>query len=176
MQGSAGKDCDCSQTGAASAMYASVYSLTAQSLTANGTPTDFLKFDQQNAVSTGDFDLSVMATTGEIKFLKHGIYKISVEAQAKLASPVPTPVPSWSFGMWMNNALVKGSVFCGFTQSPNDDVTHVNSEVILEVQANDMLKIKNASAYNVDLTPNPTASLFPITVATVDIIGIKALA
>lgn len=81
----------------------------------------------------------------------------------------------WSFGFWLNGALVQGSIYSGFTQAPGDDACHSSSELIIEVQANDMLRLRNTSISLVNLNPNVTGSVFPITIASVNIQCLKLL-
>lgn len=175
-QGPAGKDCDCS--GSLSNSYANVYSSTAQLVQAYNAAGsgDQVLFNSQNAVSTpGDFDLTQMGSTGDIKFLKHGIYHMQWQLQARITSPVPEPVPSWSFGFWLNGVLVPGSIYSGFTQAPGDDACHSTGDVIIEVNAGDMLRLRNTSVSIVSLNPNVTGSVFPITIASVNIEELKKL-
>lgn len=174
VMGPAGKDCDCSQTGD-SAIYANLYATQPQIVDPYLGATDYVKLDAQNAVSAGDFDLTAANTSGEIKFLKHGIYNLSWELQARITTPVPVPVPSWSFGFWRNGALVPGSIYSGYTQSPNDDAAHSNGEIIIEVQAGDVLKLRNTSISSVNLNPSIIGSAFPITIASVNIQSLKKL-
>jgi hypothetical protein len=129
----------------------------------------------QNAVSVGDFDLSLANSTGEIKFLKHGIYHMAWELQARIVPPVPDPVPSWSFGFWKNGVLINGSIYSGFTQAPGDDACHSTGDIIIEVQAGDLIKLRNTSVSAVNLNPNVTGSVFPITIASVNIDCLKLL-
>jgi hypothetical protein len=91
---------------------------------------DQVLFESQNEVSALDFDLTMMNSTGEIKFLKAGVYQLQWQAQAKITVPVPIPVPSWALSFWINSALVNGSVASGFTQAPGDDASHSCGEVI----------------------------------------------
>lgn len=156
-------------------IYANLYATQPQIINPYLGATDYVKFDAQNAVSAGDFDLTNANTTGEIKFLRHAIYNLSWELQARIATPVPVPVPSWSFGFWRNGVLVPGSIYSGYTQSPNDDAAHSNGEIILEVQAGDILKLRNASVSAINLNPNVTGSVFPITIASINIMCVKAL-
>ena len=174
LQGIPGKDCDCSQMGCV--RYANVYASIAQVISAYSNPGDMVLFDKQNAVSTGDFDLSLMGTTGDVKFLKHGIYHLQWQLQARIVPPVPAPVPSWSFGFWINGILVPGSIYSGFTQAPGDDACHSTGDIIIEVQAGDMLRLRNTSVSAVNLNPNVTGSVFPITIASINIECLKALA
>ncbi len=176
IQGEPGKDCDCSQSGCE--RYANIYAATAQLVAAYNIPAiaDQVLFDSQNAVSVGDFDLSNSNLTGDIKFLKHGIYHLQWQLQARILPPVPVPVPSWSFGFWINGILVPGSIYSGFTQAPGDDACHSTGDVIIEVKAGDMLRLRNTSVSGVSLNPNVTGSVFPITIASVNIECLKALA
>lgn len=175
LQGIPGQDCDCDNIG--SLPYANVYASVAQVIQAFNTPgvADQVLFDAQNAVSASDFDLSQQNISGDIKFLKHGIYHISWQLQARIVPPVPNPVPSWSFGFWINNILVPGSIYSGFTQAPGDDACHSTGDVIIEVMANDMLRLRNTSVSNVNLNPNVTGSVFPITIASINIECLKLL-
>ena len=176
LQGPAGKDCDCSNM--SKEPFANVYSSIAQLIQPynNAAIADQVLFDQQNAVSSVlDFDLSQINVSGDIKFLKHGIYHMQWQLQARIATPVPVPVPSWSFGFWINGVLVPGSIYSGFTQAPGDDACHSTGDVIIEIQAGDMLRLRNTSVSTVNLNPNVTGSVFPITIASVNIEGLKSL-
>ena len=173
LQGVAGKDCD---NDCCCDRYANVYASIAQVVGAYGSSNDVVLLDQENAVSTGDFDLSAMGTTGEVKFLKHGIYHIAWQLQARISPPVPDPVPSWSFGFWVNGVLVPGSIYSGFTQAPGDDACHSTGDVIIELMANDVLKLRNTSISSVNLNPNVTGSVFPITIASINIECVQAIA
>ena len=174
LQGPAGECTDCID--GACTRYANVYASIPQIIGAYNTPTDTVVFDQQNIVSAGDFDLSQMNTTGDVKFLKHGIYHIQWQLQARITAPVPNPVPSWSFGFWLNGVLVPGSIYSGFTQAPGDDACHSTGDIIIEVKVNDMLRLRNTSISAVNLNPNVTGSVFPITIASINVECLKALA
>lgn len=173
-KGDPGKDCDCSQVNALP--YANVYASVAQEVKAFNAPAvaDQVLFDKQNAVSASDFDLSQMNISGDIMFLKHGIYHITWQLQARISTLVQ-PVPSWSFGLWLNGVLVPGSIYSGFTSSPNDDAAHSTGDVIIEVQANDMLRLRNTCINAVSLNPSIAGSVFPITIASVNIECLKFL-
>lgn len=133
-------------------------------------------FDKKNQVSAPDFDLTMANVDGSLKFLKHGIYHISWQLQARITPPIPQPVPSWSFGLFLNGSVVLGSIYSGYTQSPNDDAAHSTGDVIIEIQANDVLKLRNTSVSSVVLNPNITGSVFPITIASINIECVKSLA
>lgn len=129
----------------------------------------------QSAPFQSDFDLSLMSTKGIIKILYAGVYHLSWELQASIVPPVPVPVPSWSFGFWLNGVLVPGSIYSGYTQAPGDDACHSNGEVIIKVAAGDMLLLRNTSISAVNLNPAVNGAVFPITIATVCIECLKCL-
>lgn len=172
LQGVPGKDCPESEC---CDRWANVYASLAQVIGAYNSPSDSVLFDQQNQVSVGDFDLSLMGSTGDVKFLKHGVYQIQWQLQARIVPPVPVPVPSWSFGLWVNGVLVPGSIYSGYTQAPGDDACHSTGDVIVEVKAGDMLRLRNTSVTAVNLNPNITGSVFPITIASLNIMCVDAL-
>jgi hypothetical protein len=176
VQGIPGKDCDCNDRKECCCQrYANVYSSVAQVIGAYASATDTVLFNAQNQVSAADFDLSMMNVNGDIKFLKHGIYHLAWQLQARIVPPVPAPVPSWSFGFWVNGILVPGSIYSGFTQAPGDDACHSTGDVIIEIQANDVLRLRNTSISAVNLNPNVTGSVFPITIASINIECLKEL-
>jgi hypothetical protein len=70
---------------------------------------------------------------------------------------------------------MNGSIYSGYTQAPGDDPAHCNAVLQHEVQAGDVLKLRNASVTSVDLDPNVLGSVFPITIATLDVVMLRAL-
>lgn len=175
MPGKDGKDCDCSQS--ISMPYINIYASVAQIVQPYNAPAvaDQVLFDQQNANSGAvDFDISQMNISGDLKFLKHGIYHMTWQLQARISTLIQ-PVPSWSFGFWLNGILVNGSIYSGFTSSPNDDAAHSTGDIIIEVQAGDMLRLRNTSVNAVSLNPNIAGSVFPITIASINVECLKLL-
>lgn len=174
--GPAGPQGPAGPSGSGTGPYANVYASVAQLIQPFNAPAvaDQVLFNQQNQVSAGDFDLSQMNITGDIKFLKHGIYHLQWELQGRIAT-LTQPVPSWSFGFWVNGALVPGSIYSGYTSSPNDDAAHSTGDVIIEVQAGDLLRLRNTSVSTVSLNPNISGSVFPITIASVTAECVKVL-
>lgn len=173
-KGDPGKDCDC--LGSVE-IHANVFAAVAQLIQPYNVPAvaDAVLFSSQNAVSSPlHFDLSQMNISGEIKFLKHGIYSLAWQLQARI-SVLVQPVPSWSFGFFLNNILVPGSIYSGYTSSPNDDAAHSTGDVIIEVKAGDVLKLRNTCVSAVSLNPNINGSVFPITIASVNIECLKLL-
>jgi len=152
-----------------------VYGSIPQTIGAYASPNDAVLLNQVNAMSAGDFDISNAPLTGAVKILKHGIYHLQWELQGRIAPPVPTPVPSWSFGFWVNGILVPGSIYSGFTQAPGDDACHSTGDVIIELKAADILMLRNTSISVVLLNPNVTGSVFPITIASVTVVCLKEL-
>lgn len=164
-QGAGSKSCE---------SYANVWTELPQVLTPNNTPTDSVLFQFLNANVAADFDFSMMSVDGSVKFLKSGVYRIAYSAEGKVSQPIPTPVPSFSFALWKNNVLVKGSTSSGFTQAPSDDTLQVNGEVMIDILAGDIIKVKNASSNSVDMKPYTVGILFPVTIATLNINCLKS--
>lgn len=155
--------------------YCNVWAQPPQVLAAFGTGADAVLFQFQNALSVGDFDLSMMSVDGSVKFLKTGTYRINYGAEAKVSPPIPFPVPSFSFGLWLNNVIVPGSTISGFTQAVSDDTLQVTGEVMLNISSGDVIKLRNASSNPVDMSPNTVGIVFPVTVATLNINCLKAM-
>jgi len=176
MQGAPGKDCDCTGTGnggVGCVSYANIWAQPPQVIAAFGTGADAVLFQSTNAIIAADFDLTKMAVDGSVKFLKAGVYRINFGAEAKVSQPIPFPIPSFSFGLWLNNVLVPGSTISGFTQAGSDDTLQVTGEVMIAIAAGDVLKLRNASSNSVDMTPNTVGIIFPVTVATLNINCLK---
>lgn len=176
LQGPPGKDCEhhepeclCCES------YANVYASPPQIIAPFGGGLDAVLFQGQNAVTAADFDLSTMSIDGSVKFLKSGVYYINWGAEAKVQPPIPQPTPSFSFGLWLNNVVVPGSVISGYTQAPNDDTLHISNEVMIPVNAGDVLKLRNASSFILDMSPNTIGIQFPVIVATLNIHCVKSL-
>ena len=175
LQGPAGKDCDCpDQSMCCPPEYFDVYSHQAQTLAPFPAVGSSVKMDLQNQVSS-NFDLSQLNINGSIKFLKHGIYYISVQVLAKLSVPFPAPVPSWVVALTLNGAIVEGSLCSGFNSSPNDQPIEGSSDVIIEVKVGDILQLSNYSTSNIDLNPTIVGVSFPATVASITCHSVKFL-
>jgi len=163
------KHCKCCES------YANVYSSLAQFLGAFGAVNDTVQFQGANAVTALDFDLSMMNVNGDFKFLKSGVYIIRWGVEAKVQPPIPQPVPSFSFGLWLNGVVVPGSVISGYTQAPGDDTLPIAGEVIISVLAGDILRLRNASSEIINMNPNSIGVLFPVTVASLNVHCLKHL-
>ena len=155
--------------------YLNAYSYTTQTVAGFGAGMDAVIFTNTNAVVAADFDLSFMAISGEIKFLKSGVYCINWGASAEVAPPIPSPTPSFSFGLWLNGALVQGSNVSGFVQAGDDDALRITAEVIISVQAGDAMKLRNASSVPLMMSPHTIGIAFPAAVCTMNIHCLKAL-
>lgn len=162
-----GMDCRCCE------VYANVFSMVDQPLGPFGSPTDFVKFEQQNIVSA-DIDISSANLTGEISFLKSGIYSLSYSVEASLLPPFPAPVPSWAFAMFKNGVMVPGSSFGGFNQSPDDDIENAAGQLIISLAAGDKIKLRNiVTTQGVFLKANHPELAFPVTCASMIINCLK---
>lgn len=175
IQGAPGKDCEgghhprpcCKRP------HANLYSGVVQTLAPWNSAGDTILYANKNSVSVGDFDLTLAGVTGDVKVLKGGVYEISWILQARITPPVPSPVPSWSVGLFVNGSLVSGSIYSGFTQAPPDDAAHSTGSVILDLKSGDILNVRNTSVSIISLNPIVTGSVFPITIATLNLIGLS---
>jgi len=155
--------------------YANVYTYTTQTVAGFGMGPDAVLFSNQNAVTAADFDLSMMNVDGSVRFLKAGVYCINWGASAEIAPPIPSPTPSFAFGLWLNGSLVQGSNVSGFVQAGDDDALRISCEVIIAVQVGDSLKLRNASSLPLSMSPHTTGIAFPGAVATLNIHCLKDL-
>lgn len=177
LQGPPGKDCESTPgQDCCCESYANVFASLAQTINAFGSPLDAVLFDKQNAVSTADFDLSMMGVDGSVKFLKHAVYALNWKLEGRIQPPIPDPVPSFSFGLWLSGVLLPGSIYSAWTQSPQDAVIADAGCVMVEVKAGDVLKLRNACSSTVSLNPSVLGSVFPITIASLNINCLKKLA
>jgi len=175
LQGAPGKDCDCHERKCKCCeSYANLFALPPQILAEFGLPGDTVLFSSQNAVAGADFDLTSASVNGDVMFLKSGVYSVRWQAEAKVLPPIPVPVPSYSFGLWINGLMVPGSVVSGYTQAPEDDTLPISSEVMINVLAGDTLRLRNASSNSVSMTPNTVGILFPVTIASLNIHCLKS--
>jgi hypothetical protein len=108
-QGPAGKDCDCDCNRDHNCdcnvvpYFLSLYSLSDQSLDANGGANDFAILENVGESSSPSaFDFSLAATTGVIRVLIAGVYQLQWDADGMLSTPFPAPVPSWGLGLYRN--------------------------------------------------------------------------
>jgi len=140
--GPKGQDCEGHHHGKCEAAYLNVYSEQNQLLSPYNLGADYATFEVAG-VNSGDFDTSNAALLGEIKFLKHGIYNIFANLQARLQPPFPQPVPVWAASLFLNGVRIGGSSSGGFSQSPDDQMENTGMVISVEVQAGDVLRLRN---------------------------------
>lgn len=94
---------------------------------------------------TPDFDISLAASQGMVKFLVSGIYQICWDGDGMLAAPFPSPVPSWGLGMWKNGVFIPGSAIASYSQSPDDDANALAAIFNVNITSGDVIQIRNVS-------------------------------
>lgn len=167
LQGVPGQDCSCESA------YLSIYSLTDQtSISPNGSP--FMELVNSNS-GASDWDISLAPSTGEVKVMKHGIYTVQWGFDGRLAPPYPFPVPSWSLGIFRNGVLLPGSTSGGFSITPDDLIVHNSADFIIELFANDVIKMVNTSKLPLDGLTSPTGTNAPVAVARLNLTKLKSL-
>jgi hypothetical protein len=125
--------------------------------------------------NSGDFDVSLAATTGEIKCLKHGIYLLNWGFDGLLAPPYPFPVPAWGLEIYVNGISKPGTSSGSCSTSPDDICTHTSAEEIFEIMAGDVLKLVNICSLPIQAVNNPFGLLAPIASVRLNLGLIKAL-
>lgn len=164
-----GEGCMCCEN------YANIYSILDQTIGVFGSGTDFVKFEQQNVVSS-DIDLSMANISGEIIIKKSGVYLISYSVEASLSPPFPAPVPSWALSIFKNGAQIPGSSFGGFNQSPDDDIENAGGSIIVNIIAGDKLVLRNiGTTQGIFLKAIHPELAFPVTCASITINCLKLL-
>ena len=158
-KGDPGKDCVCNNA------YINLFSESDQDLSAFGAGSDFAKLDK-TGVMTADFDISLAASQGIVKFLKAGVYQIGWDGNGHLAAPFPGPVPSWGLGMWKNNVFIPGSAIAGFSQSPDDDAEALAAIFNVTMAAGDTIQIRNVSTFPIVLKGIHPELVVPMTSAS----------
>lgn len=144
--------------------YAHVYSVMDQDISAAGT----VVFENINT-ATASFDLTMASTTGEVKFLKSGIYRLQFTVQGGLTPPLPQPIPDWAFALYINGSHVPGSTFGAFTHSPDDRPQCTGGEVIASVMEGDILTLQSTSIAPVSLNGPIFGSLEPLVSGSISI-------
>ena len=155
----------CSATSA----YTSVYSLTNQILSPGASPS----LDLVSA-TTASFDLTLAPTTGEMIALKSGVYWVSWEVDGKLTSPIPSPVPAWSFGVFVNGALEPATTSGSFSNTPNTICIHDSGVGIITLSAGDRVKLVNTSTQNFSCIAAIFGSSVPVAAARINLILLTA--
>jgi len=95
-------------------------------------------------VATAVFDVSLAASTGEIKILKKGWYRIYKAVSGSL-NPVFSPLKIWTMSLFVNGLIIPPSTFGDMTISPEQHANQTTSVVIILLNAGDVVKLCNTS-------------------------------
>lgn len=123
---------------------------------------DVVLFQNVNAITAVDYDISQASTTGEITFLRSGTFTLTFSLEGGLTSPFPDPVPAWSFSLYLDGVPVPGSCFSSFTLFPAESNRPVIGSVIVSVAAGQVLRVQNTSTLEVTLVSTLFGSTLPI--------------
>ena len=144
---------------------ANIYSVEDQTISTNQS----VLFQNVNAIAVADYDISLMATTGEVIFLKTGIYAISFTVEGLLTPPFPDPVPAWSFSLYLDGSPVPGGCFSSFTLFPDQLTTTAAGKVIVYVASGQVLTLQSTSILPVNIVSSVFGSIIPVTSASITI-------
>jgi hypothetical protein len=142
---------------------ANVYSLLDQIMPSGAS----VLFQNTNAIVVADYDTSLMNVTGEITFLKTGIYAIGFTVEGQLTPPFPSPTPAWSFSLYLDGVPVSGACFSSFTLFPEELTTTAAGTVIIPVSAGQVLTLKSTATLPVSILSNVPGSVIPVTSASI---------
>ncbi len=123
-------------------------------------------FENANAFTVGEFDLTMAPTTGDITFLKSGVYVISWTIEGQLLPPYPDPVPGWSFALFLDSLPVPGSCFSGFNIFLEELTNMVSGGVAITATAGQVLSLRSTSTLPVSVLSSTPGSLLPGTSAS----------
>jgi collagen triple helix repeat protein len=169
LQGVPGKDCDNSLIG----VYLNLFSESNQQLVPNGAGVDYAVFQKTGVLSSAlDFDISLAATLGQVKFLKAGVYTVAWDANGQLTPPFPNPVPAWAMGFYLNGVFLPGSGIAGFNSSPDDLATCLTSVQNVTIAAGDVLTLRNISKFAISLVSSVPSLVVAATCASFSAIKI----
>lgn len=143
----------CSTVGVPSVI--GLYSLVDQSLLLG----DAVLFENVGMVTPGDFDFSLASTTGEIIFLKSGVYSVTWRADGLLTPPFPSPVIEWSLTLYLDGVAVPGSSYSGFSLFPAEFSTNTAATTLIAVTAGQVLTLKNTTTLPVSLIASSLGSI-----------------
>ncbi len=163
LQGVTGLQGPCCQTPANAAPYANVYSQLDQSVA----PGNAVVLESVNAITSTSFDVSMASINGQITFLKSGIYSVDWMLEGRLTPPFPSPVPAWSFSLYLDGTPIPGSCFSAFTLFPEELTRSCRGGVIISVNAGQVLTLQSTSILPVSIITSVPGSLLPETTAAI---------
>lgn len=162
-QGPTGPQGPCCQTPGGARSVANVYSVLDQDTPSGAV----VLFQNTNPITAADYDTSLMGTTGQITFLKTGIYHIGWTIEGQLTPPFPAPVPAWSFSLYLDGVPVPGSCFSSFTLFPDEATTTAAGTVIIAVAAGQVLTLQSTETLPVSIISSIPRSTIPETSASI---------
>ncbi|MBX9924160.1 MAG: collagen-like protein [Rhabdochlamydiaceae bacterium] len=163
LQGPVGPQGPCCDRPVVARSIANVYSALDKSILPGGVVT----FEQINAIVAADYDTSLMATTGQITFLKSAIYSIAWNVEGQLTPPFPSPVPVWALSLYLDGVPVPGSCFSAFTLFPEELTKSPAGAVIIAVNAGQVLTLRSTSTLPISILASTPGSLVPDTSASI---------
>jgi len=101
--------------------------------------------------ATPNIDLSQAAINGKVTVNRAGWYQVSTGVCGSL-NPVVSPLPVWTFSLFKNAMIVQGSTFANMTISPEQKANEIVSQVLVHIDAGDVLELANTSTANVVIT------------------------
>lgn len=157
MAGPQGLQGEMGPQGVAGGAVAGLYSLADQLLPSGGV----VVFEGANTVSSSSYDVSAASSSGQITFLKSGIYNISWGVEGKLIPPFSNPPPAWALSLYLDGVPIPGSCFPGFTLSPNGSSAFAGGRIAVAALAGQVLTLQSVSNLPISLSATTVGVFVP---------------
>jgi len=153
-------------------IFTSLYSTSDQVITDLGSSGSEVTFDHFNATSPL-VDIGAVNTTGDIIINQNGVYLINYSVTGNVAQ-FNSPSTPWSFGLYLNNSIIPGSISAAINDSETD-FRSVTNTVIIVILSGQKLALRNVSTFPVDLLSNVSGGPFNNNSADINIFQLRKL-
>lgn len=138
------------------AEFSEVYSNKAQSLAAStgSNLAGGIVLFENLIVATSNIDASQAATSGILTINKSGWYDVFSAITGTL-NPLQSPLPVWTFSLFVNGVIVPGSTFSDMTLSPDQQSNQVVADVYVHFNKGDKISVANTSVNPIQIN-SPT--------------------
>lgn len=115
-------------------------------------------FEGTSSISSLVYDISLAGASGQISFLKSGVYNVSWGVEGRLNPPFPHPTPAWGLSLCLDGVPVPGSCFPGFTLPPSGQASFAGGRLALTVVKGQVLTLRSVSSLPISLVSMVLAS------------------
>ncbi len=123
--------------------------------------------------STTNIDVSQAMINGTITVNRAGWYDVNTGICGAL-NPIASPLPSWTFSLFVNGVYVPGSTFANQTISPEQKSNEIVADVFIHFNKGDVLQLASTSSSLVNLAAPTLGTTAPASSAYLKMILLKA--